>query len=270
MILSLFIKLSRHPRWAKRTWGFWYNLAHAVDGRAENLKFMNWGYASPDNGGRIMELDPADEGDRFALQMYFHAVGRRSLEGLDVLEVGCGRGGGAKGLMKYASPRSLTGIDLSARAIALNNASPRTPGLTFRRGDAEKIPFPDGSFDAVVNVESSHCYPDLKAFLSETERVLKPGGLFFYADFRIIEKLEPWQKAVDASGFLIREREDITAEVVRALTLDSRRKEELIRRKAPVFLRRYFRKFACTADTEFFASFIQGRRFYHRYLLVKP
>ena len=58
------------------------------------------------------------------------------------------------------------------------------PGLAFEVGDAERMPFPDASFDAVVNVESSHCYPSMPAFLSEVRRVLRPGGHFLYADLR--------------------------------------------------------------------------------------
>ncbi|MBN2198645.1 MAG: class I SAM-dependent methyltransferase [Candidatus Aminicenantes bacterium] len=270
MILSLFIKLTRSPAWAKKTWNFWYNFAHLVDGRAGNLNFMNWGYAPKDTAGKILPLDPRDENDRFPLQMYYHTIGRRALAGLDVLEVGCGRGGGARSLMKYASPRSLTGIDLSARAIALNNKSNADRALSFRVGDAENIPFPDGSFDAVVNVESSHCYPNIKAFFSEVFRVLKSGGKFFYADFRIIEKMRSWIEAIESSGFVIQEKEDITADVLRSLNRDSLKKERLIRKRVPFFLRGYFRRFACTSDTEFYMSFVNGRRFYHRYLLVKP
>lgn len=270
MLLSLFIKLSRSPFWAKDTWKFWYNFAHLVDGRAGNLSFMNWGYAPQDNEGKILDLNPEDEANRFPLQMYYHTIGRRGLEGLDVLEIGCGRGGGAKSLMKYASPRSLTGIDLSSRAIALSNKSAKIPALSFQVGDAERLRFPDESFDAVINVESSHCYPDIRAFLSETFRVLRPEGKFFYADFRIIEKMNSWERAVETSEFVIREKEDITADVLRALNKDSLRKERLIRQRVPSFLRSYFRRFACTTDTEFYLSFVNGRRFYHRYLLVKP
>ncbi len=270
MILALFKKLTMNPTRAKGAWKFWYNLAHRVDGRSGNLKLMNWGYAPAGGGGKIMDLEPEDEINRFPLQMYYHAVGRRSLEGLDVLEVGCGRGGGAVGLMKYAAPRSLAGIDLSSRAIALINASCRNPALSFRVGDAENIPFPDESFDAVVNIESSHCYPNIRAFFSEASRVLKKGGKLFYADFRMIEKLKPWERAVEESGFIIREKEDITADVVRALTKDSPRKERLVKQRVPFFLRRYFRRFACTENSEFFRSLITGRRVYHRYLLVKP
>ena len=52
------------------------------------------------------------------------------------------------------------------------------------QGDAQNLPFPDESFDAVINVEASHIYPNFERFLGEVARVLRPGGHFLYADFR--------------------------------------------------------------------------------------
>lgn len=270
MLQTVFKKLTCNSPLAKRTWQFWYNFANLIDGRAGDLRFMNFGYAPEHNGGQIMDLDPADEKYRYAIQLYYHTVGRQSLSDLDVLEVGCGRGGGAASLMKYATPRSLTGIDLSSKAISLCRNLARIPSLTFKVGDAEKIPFQDGSFDAVVNVESSHCYPQLDKFFTEVLRVLKKGGRLFYADFRREEDLAAQQQAIRDSAFIVREKEDIAPEVIRALTLDSTKKEKLIRRRIPGFLRSYFRKFTCTVGSENYVSLLEGRRFYHRYLLVKP
>ena len=51
-------------------------------------------------------------------------------------------------------------------------------------GNAEKLPFADQSFDAVINVEASHCYPRFPQFLDEVARVLRPGGHFLYTDVR--------------------------------------------------------------------------------------
>lgn len=270
MILAVFKKLTSTTPLTKLTWKFWYDFANLIDGRAGDLRFMNFGYAPQHDGGKILELDPADEKHRHAIQMYYHTVGRRSLSGLDVLEVGCGRGGGAVSLMKYARPRTLAAIDFSTKAIALCRKLRDNPSLTFEVGDAEKIPYADSSFDAVVNVESSHCYPRLPLFFSEAARVLKKGGKLFYADFRREESLAQQQRDIRNSGFIISEKEDITAEVIQALRLDSHRKEKLIQRRIPGFLHAYFRKFVCTVGSQNFLSLIEGKRFYHRYLLVKP
>jgi ubiquinone/menaquinone biosynthesis C-methylase UbiE len=52
------------------------------------------------------------------------------------------------------------------------------PDLDFVQGDAQNMPFPDQSLDAVVNVEASHIYPDFERFVDEVARLLRPGGTF--------------------------------------------------------------------------------------------
>ena len=52
----------------------------------------------------------------------------------------------------------------------------RDAGVDFVHGDAEKLPFPDRSFDAVINIESSASYPHFSRFLAEVARVLRPAG----------------------------------------------------------------------------------------------
>jgi ubiquinone/menaquinone biosynthesis C-methylase UbiE len=58
------------------------------------------------------------------------------------------------------------------------------PGLTFKSGAAEALPFDDESFDVVINIESSHCYQSIAKFLSSVHRVLRPNGYFAFAEFR--------------------------------------------------------------------------------------
>lgn len=43
----------------------------------------------------------------------------------------------------------------------------------------------DESFDAVINVEAAHGYPDFPRFLAEVAPVLRPGGRFLYADMSV-------------------------------------------------------------------------------------
>lgn len=71
--------------------------------------------------------------------------------------------------------------------------------MTFVHGDAENLPFPDESFDAVINVEAAHLYPDYPRFLREVARVLRPGGHFLYADLRERGYLATWESET-ASG----------------------------------------------------------------------
>jgi ubiquinone/menaquinone biosynthesis C-methylase UbiE len=137
--------------------------------------FMNYGYA-PLEPGPTLPLAASDEPDRLCIQLYQHVVEAAAVQDKDVLEVGSGRGGGASYMSRYLRPRTVTGLDLSQEAVDLCNRHRQAPGLTFTCGDAQSMPFPAGSFDAVVNIESSHCYPSMDTFLAEVHRVLRPGG----------------------------------------------------------------------------------------------
>jgi len=80
------------------------------------------------------------------------------------------------------------GIDLSEPLLELAAQSARTAGVdgrvTFERADAQQIPYDDGAFQAVVNVQMLHIVEDPVAMLDELERVLAPDGFLFMADIR--------------------------------------------------------------------------------------
>jgi SAM-dependent methyltransferase len=118
---------------------------------------MNNGYEEDPPVG--LELDDSDEPSRFPIQLY-HATATQAgtLAGKRVLEVGCGHGGGASYLTRTHHPTSYTGLDLNPAGIDFCRKRHQMPNLDFVRGNAEDLPFPDESFDAVINVESSHCY----------------------------------------------------------------------------------------------------------------
>jgi hypothetical protein len=99
--------------------------------------------------------------------------------GQAVLDVASGRGTSAL-TIAHAYDVSVVGVDLSAANVALGNGAARAAGLSdrvgFRIGDAEKLPVPDGSVDAVL-CECALCtFPDKPAAAREFARVLKPDG----------------------------------------------------------------------------------------------
>jgi SAM-dependent methyltransferase len=219
----------------------WYDFFSALDREAEVL-VMNYGYAALD-GELSAELLPEEEKDRYPLEMYHHLAGAVPWKGKDALEVGSGRGGGASYVVRRFQPRSFVGLELSRTAVDFCRGYHRLPGLSFRQGDAEALPFAEGSFDILLNVESSLYYTDVPRFLAEVARVLRAGGHFIYADMRYLEEVPAWEEQLEASGLRLLREEDLTVNVAKALSLDLQRKLELIDRRVPGILRPFFKNF---------------------------
>ncbi len=224
-------------RWSPRLKGILWRQAYQFLAKYYQKKdwaFINYGYAPLSDPGHALHavaLDPADEAERLCIQLYHHLASSIDLSGLRVLEVGCGRGGGADYIMRYFKPESMVGIDFSKYAVALCNRTYALSGLVFKFGDAESLPFGDGSFHAVVNVESSHCYVSVEAFLREVKRVLCKGGYLLFADFRDREYIHTLREQLRGSGLTLIREMNITANVLAAMDQDDRRKTILIETK---------------------------------------
>jgi SAM-dependent methyltransferase len=221
--------------------------------------FMNYGYAPATADVDVPSLRSSDERDRLCIQLYLHAIDHSDLHDKDVLEVGSGRGGGALFISRYLQPHSMTGLDFSREAVDLCNRHRFAPGLTFVCGDALSMPFPASSFDAVVNIESSHCYESMDTFLSEVCRVLRPGGRFFFADLRSMDGVNTLQEQFNICDLTVEKQSDITTNVLTALRLDSARKLELIHALIPRVFHRPFAVFAGIAGTRNYAGLESGK-----------
>lgn len=243
----------RLPESKRLLWRGWYQFL-AARYRQPGWTFMNYGYRD----GATPELTPEDEPDRSFIQLYDTVARGAPLEGRDVLEVGCGRGGGASFVARYHHPARMVAVDVAQRAVELCRARFALPNLTFQVGDAERLPFEAGTFDAVINVESSHCYGRISAFFSEVRRVLRPGGAFLYADFRPREDLPAWRAALAASGLRIESERDLTPGVVAALDADDDRKRSMIAGLVDRPLAGIFRQFAGLRGTAIYDELRSG------------
>lgn len=248
-------------------WQLWYPfLTRRL--RHDEVLFLN--YAFEEYPPRALPLDPADEPNRACIQLYHHVATQIDLRGKKVLEVSCGHGGGASWLTRTLHPASYTGLDLNPRGIAFCRQRHRVDGLTFVQGDAENLPFAAESFDAVVNVEASHCYPSLPRFLTEVARVLRPGGAFLYADFRFNEGLAEWDAQLVSAPLVQRASRVINAEVLRGMTRNSERSVELIVRHLPKFLHSLGRDFAGVQGSRIYNALERGELSYRSYRFEKP
>lgn len=183
-------------------------------GMAAASFFLNYGYVSLDPADDESHVDiPEEVFNRNSVRLAHELIGTTELAAKQVLDVGCGRGGTAR-LLAEAFAAQVKGVDLSPEAIAFCRRTHERPGLTFEVGDAEHLPVPDASCDVVVNVESSHTYPDMRAFLAEVRRVLKPGGLFLHTDLLAVQRWMEVRVLLQALGMTIGSDREITANVL--------------------------------------------------------
>lgn len=257
-----------YPNFRKSTRKLLYQLL-ARYYQQSDWTYMNYGYTPSDEQEPMPALGASDEIERYCIQLYHHVVSAVPLEGLDVLEVGSGRGGGSSFVKSYFRPATMTGVDISDRAVDVCNRYYDIAGLSFLPGDAESLPFEDAKFDAVINIESSHCYGAMDLFLAEVKRVLREGGYFLFADFRKGHQLATLDEELQNSGMKILRKLNITSNVLDALDLDHDRRIAQIKRNAPWFLRRLVAQFAGTRNTQIYEKFRSGEAVYQSLVLQK-
>ena len=247
--------------WLFRRW-YWY--VNRID-KAGEVRFLNYGYADDE----WPALDVADERDRYCIQLYRHVAEAVSLRDSDVVEIGCGRGGGLAWVAKTFAPATALGLDLEPGAVRFCNRTYHRPGLSFRQGDAHELPLPDECCDAVLNVESSHRYTDLPAFLAETRRILRPGGHLLLADYRYDHEMLAFRRDLAACGLTLVSTEDITAGVATALRRDDARRRRLVSRMIPRFARGLALNFAGAVGSPCYEKFATHASIYLQCVLRK-
>ena len=143
-------------------------LANVPDGAAESFA----GVANPFSLGRL------EPGER-------------------VLDLGCGAGTDSLVAAQMVGQKGhVTGIDMTPEMLAKARAASGALGATnveFVESEAERLSFPDESFDVAISNGVIDLIPDKDAVFSELSRVLKPGGRIQIADVTI-------QNPVSAEG----------------------------------------------------------------------
>lgn len=248
-------------------WGFWYPfLTRRV--QSEGVIFLNYAFETDPPMG--IPLGAEDEVDRACIQLYHHVGAQVNFAKKNVLEVSCGHGGGASYLTRTLKPAKYTGLDLNPVGIAFCQKRHQIAGLDFVQGDAQQLPFPEKSFDALINIEASHCYPDFPGFLHEVARVLKPGGYFLYADFRFAEDIAKWESDLEKGPLKLKQTRDISREVLRGMDANSERSLELLLQKLPKFMHGLGRDFAGVKGSRVYNALENGGLSYRSYCFWKP
>jgi SAM-dependent methyltransferase len=211
---------------------------------------LNYGFSSePENS-----VLAASEPEFYCLRLYEHTLRGTPVEGADVLEVSCGRGGGASFVMRAFRPRRMVGLDLSDENVRLARSRTSHPNLEFVVGNAENLGLPDASFDVVINIEASHLYDDRTRFFAEVVRVLRPGGVFCYTD----------------GCWADDDCTEITANVLRALRRDNARRAALFDAMTDGKLREEYKDWGGVVGYRAFRRFEAGQTRYFSHRLRRP
>jgi ubiquinone/menaquinone biosynthesis C-methylase UbiE len=251
----------------KAIWKRWYPfLTRRL--RGQEVLFLN--YAFEADPPMQLPLAPSDEPNRACIQLYHHVATQVDLRRKNVLEVSCGHGGGASYLARTLRPAMYTGLDLNPEAIRFCRQRHVMDGLVFLPGDASSLPFGDSTFEVVLNVEASHCYPSFPRFLTEVARVLQPGGYFLYADFRFAGDVPAWERDLAAAPLQQLQSRVINAEVLRGLDQNSARSEALIVQHLPKWLHSLGRDFAGIRGSRVYDALRAGTFSYRSYCFRKP
>jgi SAM-dependent methyltransferase len=139
-------------------------------------------------------------------------VAERLSPGARILDAPCGTGRISVPLAQRGF--EVAGLDISHRVLEVARSA--APELDWRQGDMRELPWPDGSFDAVLNLWTAFGYFETQAederVLAEAARALAPGGVFIIDTINpagLVRGFRP-QGWNDLDGALLLERRELS------------------------------------------------------------
>eukprot|EP00347_Sterkiella_histriomuscorum_P007691 403347941 len=202
--------------------------------------FLNAGYAELDSEDGIFLKTFKDKFDVLRFQLYNYIVmrfgGVNSMNGLSLLETGCGRGGGIHYLARELNPQQALGIDHAQPQIdyCRKHWMGDKLNINFIQHKVEDLSsiVSTNTIDYAVDIESSVFYPNKQRFFCEVSKVLKKDGTFLYGTMMPAFQMKSIERSL-TNQFDIVKSEDITQEVVKALKLGTQGFTDLIENNFP-------------------------------------
>jgi ubiquinone/menaquinone biosynthesis C-methylase UbiE len=172
--------------------------------------FMNFGYNDPFDQPNDSKWTEAEKLWRNPVQLYLQTLGQVKVTGRDVLEVGCGRGGGSAFIARHLKPKSVTATDAAGSNVLFCQSAHKVKGVQYCYGTAFKMPRPDESADIVLSIESFNYYKPLSSFMVEAARVLRTGGNLLVTGWGPPKLLEKLVDTAEAHGLSLISSKNLT------------------------------------------------------------
>jgi ubiquinone/menaquinone biosynthesis C-methylase UbiE len=149
----------------------------------------------PVDHGVFQDIEDANRYDKeshywnwSALRNFTSAAQRWGITSGKVLDVGSGSGTLAIAFAGRFPGVAVTGLDLSDITLKMAGDNVKNSDVSsrvsFEKGDAEDMPFEDGTFNLVISSSTLHLLNSPIRMFDEIQRVLKPDGRFFINDYR--------------------------------------------------------------------------------------
>lgn len=152
----------------------------------------------------LHQLNPVRIGyirDRAAAHWQRDALSGHPLEGLSLLDIGCGGGLLSEPMARLGA--KVTGVDASGRniSVAALHAERQDLSIDYRQGTAEALAGSGARFDIVMALEIVEHVSDVDLFLRSCGNMVKPGGLLFLSTLDRTAKA--WAMAIAGAEYVL-------------------------------------------------------------------
>ncbi|CDW73059.1 UNKNOWN [Stylonychia lemnae] len=278
MSLRIVLKLGFfETKLSKEEWKYLYN-KYLQETYYPQLDTANYGFAILSEDGIYLDNYKRNE-SVLNYQLYDHAVLMHAnisdLRGKTLMDVSCGRGGGLRHLIEEFNPSIAYGVDISQESLNFSEkliGSQHKTKIEYIQADAEKLmsvqQLSESSVDVLINIQSSHCYDDLRKFFEGVKYLLKEDGVFIYADFRQTDQYQIIDSLIN-ENFDVLKYEDIRRNVFHAMQLQSQFKTEQILQESSWYLQLFLPFYLGLEGTKMYRDFEKGNKTYYLYTLRK-